>query len=131
MNRDFAQAVEQTIRGMWERHPVFATFAGVHDYDHLLDDLHPDAREADLAAMRRDRERLLAFPETELSDFEHTDQRLLASELETQVRYEEQERLLFRSPQSEPEWALFGTFILLVREFAPLEERLASVRARR
>ena len=31
-----------------KRHPMFATYLGNHDYDHLLDDLSPEARAEDL-----------------------------------------------------------------------------------
>ena len=130
MNERFSQTVEQIIRGLWERHPLFATFAGVHDYDDQFEDNRPEAHEADLQAMREDRERLLAFSADGLSEFEHTDQRLLTAELERWVREDEELQPLLRSPQGPVEWTLFGTFILLVREFAPLEQRLASVRAR-
>jgi uncharacterized protein (DUF885 family) len=130
MNERFDQLVQDTIRDLWERHPLFATFAGVHDYDDRLEDNTPEALEADLRRMRDDRERLLALSPDGLSQFERTDQRLFAAELDRWVREEEELRPLFRSPQSPVDWTLFGTFILLVREFAPLEERLASVRAR-
>ncbi len=130
MNPTFTQTVEHTIRGLWQRHPVTATFMGIHEYDHRLDDITPEAHEADLAAMRSDLDCLRAIPAAELSDLERTDQRILTSTLETLIRRLEELRPLNRVPQEVFDIALAGPFLLLIREFAPLEERMASVLAR-
>jgi uncharacterized protein (DUF885 family) len=80
--------------------------------------------------MRGDVERLRAVATSDLSDLEATDQRLLACELEADIRTSEELRPLDRYPQAPLDIALFGPFLLLIREFAPLEERMASLLAR-
>jgi len=130
LNAQFAQTVEHTIRGIWQRHPVTASFMGIHDYDDRLDDMTPAAHEADLAAMRSDLASLRAILPGDLSDLEATDHRILIGELESDIRLSEELRPLHRFPQDPLDIALFGPFILLIREFAPLEQRMASVIAR-
>jgi len=130
MSQEFGRLVEQTIRGMWQRHPVTATFMGIHDHDDRRDDLTPEAHAADLAAMRHNLDRLLATPAADLSPLEQTDRRILASELEGNIWLSEELRPLYRFPQAALEIALSGAFILLIREFAPLEDHLAVLLAR-
>ena len=52
MSQEFGRLVEQTIRGMWQRHPVTATFMGIHDHDDRLDDLTPEALRAAAGSQR-------------------------------------------------------------------------------
>ena len=44
-----AERFQEWIDDQCVRHPMFATYLGNHDYDHLLDDLSPKAREEDVA----------------------------------------------------------------------------------
>ncbi|MFQ5809525.1 MAG: DUF885 domain-containing protein [Armatimonadota bacterium] len=101
-----------------------------HFHGYRLEDITPEAHEADVATMRGDVQRLRAIPADGLSDLEVTDRRLLTSELEADIRTSEELRPLNRYPQDPLDIALFGPFLLLIREFAPLEERMASLLAR-
>jgi uncharacterized protein (DUF885 family) len=130
MNPAFTQLVQGTVRGIWKRHPVTATFMGIHEYDDRLDDITPEAHEADLAAMRGDLGRLRDIAAADLSALEATDRRILTAELATEIRLSEELQPLHRFPQDALDIALFGPFMLLIREFAPLQKRMASVLAR-
>lgn len=110
--------------------PVSATSLGDHRYDHRLDDVGPQGRREALAFWRRYEAELQGIDRGSLSKANQIDAALLANQIGSSLW----------SLRELQEWAwnpvqytqLAGTAIygLMSREFAPLEERLASVAAR-
>ena len=120
------------LRTFWRQSPVSASFLGIHDYDHLLPSFDPDALREKTRQLKdhlRDVE-TLRRSEPALSDDEDLDLDVVERELRTQIRVEEETRLPFRNPGLYLEEITFGLYILLQREFAPLEERVRSARDR-
>ena len=123
---------DRVLRALWRHFPVNASFLGVHDYDGLLPSFDPDAlagRLSDLRLHLREVEALRGAGE-DLSPDERLDLTLLAGELKTILRTEEELRIPFRNPGACLETATYGIYLLVMREFAPAEERARSAVSR-
>jgi hypothetical protein len=107
---------------LYRRQPVSATFIGVHDYDDQLPDLSAPGRAAlaDGAA-----ELLSRLPPEPRS----LDRQLADGYLRIQ-RWEAASHHFNGNPVHFTGEAIFGLVSLLLRDFAPLAERLESARAR-
>ncbi len=126
----FHAFVEEMLRWQLEQWPVAATYRGVHNYDHLLADLRLPAMEA-----RYDR-----FKEI-LAELQKTDP--LAWSKEGRIDYTLINQLLkgfildhdhkaahLRDPGLYIGEAMEGVFALIIKDFAPLEQRLRSLAGR-
>jgi len=106
-------------------HPVTATFIGHHAYDSELAG-DPVAALDDVRSLRGTLDEL---PEETLEAASSVDRRLARGFLATEQWELEAKRCL-----GNPAWytgeAIFGAFALLLRDFAPIEERLQNLRAR-
>lgn len=110
--------------------PVYATLIGDHSADDQLDQVDADGRDETLALLRDYRTALEALDVDQLSRENQVDAALLLHDLEASIW----------STETLQEWAwnplyytqLSGSAIygLLARDFAPLEERLASAASR-
>src|ERR1051326_1465717 len=103
----------------YRHHPVSATFVGVHDYDHLLPDpSHGLAEETDVLLKR--------LPTQSAQTLDH---QLARGFLEVQ-RWEATSPHVTTNPVHFTGESIFGLVSLLLRNFAPLDQRLASACAR-
>lgn len=125
----WSQLVDEILQALWQDDPVFATACGIHDYDHKLASLAPDAIEQHIAMLKRfisqleqidgslskeedaDRQALLAWMRGRLVDWEA-------------VRWHEKEPALYL------DHALYGAYLLVARDFAPLQERMECLASR-
>ena len=127
-----ADFCERVLRTFWRHSPVNASFLGIHDYDHRLASYDSDAlaeRRSDFRRHLREIEALRASGES-LSGDERLDLALLEGELKTALRTEEELRIPFRNPGAYLEDATYGVYLLMMREFAPAEERARSAVSR-
>lgn len=133
MDPRLATLIDEILSSNWSANPTAATSAGVHEHDHRLVDCDPDAIEArigSLAAERRDLERLAASIPA-LQPDEALDVRVLLDSLEVDERLQREVRAPFRDPSYYLDEILYGIYLLVERQFAPLPERvrLATRRA--
>jgi uncharacterized protein (DUF885 family) len=129
---DAAQYCERVLRTFWRHAPVNASFLGVHEYDGLLARYDPGslaARRADLREHLRELDELRSRTRP-LSADERLDLALLEGELRTTLRAEEELRIPYRNPGSYLEDATYGVYLLMMRDFAPAEERARSATLR-
>jgi hypothetical protein len=126
----FGSWLDDFFASYFRLRPVSATFIGMHDYDDRL----PDFSESGAPTTWSDADRLLmrlaALPTEPLSPSEELDRRLAEGFLLIQ-RWESQSVHFGSSnPSLFTGEAIFGVISLLLRPFAPLEERLSSASAR-
>jgi hypothetical protein len=114
----------------YRAHPVDATFIGNHDYDSELPDVSESGVERLLAEAQSLAEELEPDGDDELSLFETIDARLARGALEIKNWELTSGHFHRRNPAWYTGEAVFSIVSLLLRDFAPLEERLRSVRAR-
>ncbi len=132
MKERFDDLVSQIFNGLWEEDPVEATYLGVHAYDCVLPRADA-ARRADYSKQRKGfLNSLEEFRnrESELDTPRRIDLGLLEAELEVSLRADEEFRLPERRADMYPSNALFGVYLLAMRRFAPMEERMAAIRDR-
>jgi len=123
----FETLVEDYLAAFYRANPVLATQMGLHDYDYDLGDQSAEAKEAQTAQDRETLRRLegldpQAWPVTEQIDYQ-----LLTTRLRLSLRQQEELRPWQRVPGDYASLATLGCYLLLLREFAPLRERLASL----
>lgn len=110
--------------------PTTATDLGIHEYDHLLDDLSQSALRARTTELRRFRGKFAALNARTLGAREATDLALIQSDIETELW----SLVDTRDWETDPSYYIadpfFSIFLLASRDYAPLRERLDSLAAR-
>ncbi|HET7830971.1 MAG TPA: DUF885 domain-containing protein [Candidatus Limnocylindrales bacterium] len=126
----FELTVQRFLDELFELHPDLATRIGDHRFDDRWPDLTERGREARLAFVDRWDGELRAIDDASLDDGERIDRDLILGEL-AHARFDDE---VLREDAWNPLWWVYrlgaGIHPLLAREFAPLDERLASVAAR-
>lgn len=110
------------------RHPVDATFIGLHEHDRALPPIGREQVEETLGLMRG----LLARsmdPEPGETAFQRLDRRLARGFLKTRI-WELESGHVLGNPSTHVGDAVFGLMGPLLSEYAPLTERLDAVRSR-
>lgn len=112
-----------------ERHPIAATYRGVHEYDHLLGDDSRSFREEEIELTKEARRRFDSFDPEELSGGRPLD-RELALHLADLRLFELKEMRFWESIPQGAENLGSALFPLFTREFAPLPKRVESITGR-
>lgn len=129
--RTFSALSEEFVELFMKHHPVAATEAGIHDYDHVLPDDSPDGLHARAAWLRDLEQRLAAsVPWEELPVEPRVDYALLLSQLAALRADLDDIRVHAHQPSLFLTRAYRGVHLLLSRPFAPLDERKEAVVAR-
>lgn len=126
----FHALVEGMIGWFLEQSPVMATYMGMHDYDHLLADLRLPAIEA-----RYDRfgEILAQLQKTDPAAWSkegRIDYTLITQMLKGFILEHDHRAAHLRDPGLYIGEAMEGVFALIIKDFAPLEQRLQSLAGR-
>jgi uncharacterized protein (DUF885 family) len=127
---EFEQATTEYLAELYEAEPVMATAMGVHDYDDRLPDLNAYAIADRLRRARAYLHRIDRLSLVRMSNDERLDYRLARAETQKEISDLEYLRPLERVPGAYTNIALFGVFLLLIREFADTETRAACALAR-
>ena len=127
---EFNQLVEEILQSFWRSSPYSATFVGIHDYDHELDNVDRDF----LVAVNKERRefltRLQALDERALSREEHIDWQLLKNFLQSNIRDFDELRYWQKNAAEYANLSVDALHILFLREFAPIKERAAAILSR-
>ncbi|MFN3762898.1 MAG: DUF885 family protein, partial [Anaerolineae bacterium] len=126
----FYRMAEEWLYRLAERNPVTATHLGIHEYDSRLGDRTLAALEEDQREIRAALAQLRAMDLSEFRPDARIDHTLVTHILDSMVRSYEKFQGHLRAPGGYLEESLGGIFILIVRDFAPLPERLRSALGR-
>ena len=127
--------LDRFLAQYFERHPVNATFTGLHTHDHRLPDWSRDARDTDVAELAELHDALFsAFPPRNDSalatDIDAVDAELARANIDVRI-LETQSRFFHdRNPALWTGEAIFSSVSLLLRPTQPIEACTASIRAR-
>jgi hypothetical protein len=129
--RTFTALSEEFVELFMKHHPVAATEAGIHDYDHLMPDDSPDGLKSRSAWLRELDQRLVAsVPWDELPLEPRVDYALLRSRIAALRADLEEIKVPHRNPGLYLDRAFNAVHLLLARSFAPLDERKEAAVAR-
>ncbi len=129
--RTFSALSEEFVELFMKHYPVQATLAGIHDYDGRLPDDSPDGMRERIAWLKDFEQRLAAaVPVKELPLEQRMDYAQLRARIAAMRGDLEEIKSHQRNPALYPETALAGIFLLMARNFAPLEERKEAILAR-
>jgi uncharacterized protein (DUF885 family) len=123
MNKGFRSLTDRVIESLFELMPFFATGAGAHAYDHLLDRYEPEARAERRGQLRDWLRELKVFENAQLTHTEQMDLAVLSGALQVFVRTDEDVKLAERNPDLYVSPLLDALFAMVVRDYAPAEER--------
>jgi uncharacterized protein (DUF885 family) len=127
---DFGKLVEEILESFWKSSPFAATYAGIHKYDHDLDNVDRDY----LITVNKERKgflnQLRKLDESALSSEELIDWELLKNFLESNIKDFEELRYWQTNAAEYANLGVDALHILLLREFAPIEVRAAAILSR-
>jgi hypothetical protein len=111
-------------------YPSIATMLGIHEYDGELGSYIPSAMTEFGSELRLLRDRARAIDAASLSAAGRIDQKFLLQQVDSGLLESEGTQWWRRNPDQALDLLLTGLFFLVVREFAPAEERARSLEAR-
>ncbi len=129
--KTFSALCEEFVELFMRHHPVAATAAGIHDYDDRYGNDTPEGLKERAAWLRDLEQRLVAtVPWDDLPLEQRVEYGLLRARTAALRADLEEIRAYQRNPALYTQNALEGVHLLMMREFAPLEERKEAVIAR-
>jgi len=129
--RTFSALSEEFVEVFMKHHPVQATLAGIHDYDARLPLDTPEGFQERSTWLKDFEQRLAASVPTRELPLEHRiDHGVLRARLAALRAELDEIKMYTRNPALYPETALNGIFLLMARNFAPLEERKEAILSR-
>ncbi len=127
---EFYKLAEKFIDRFMEESPVAATQLGDHRFDDRLADHSKAALERQQSEIREAIKDFESFDTAAFDVDARIDQRLMIQTAKSGLRGFEKLRGHIRNPVGYCNEAMGGVFLLLIKEFAPLEQRLESVLGR-
>lgn len=127
---EFYRRAEKFIDRFMERAPVEATQLGDHRFDDRLADYSKGALDRRVQEIKDFLDELDHFDTTDFEVDARIDHRLMLQITKSALRDIEKFKSHLRNPSIYCEECMAGVFLLLVREFAPLEERLEKILGR-
>lgn len=127
MNKGFRSLADRIVDSLFEASPFFATQMGIHQYDHLLDRYDAEARAARRSLARDSLKELKAYENASLTQTEQIDLAVLQGVLQVQLRYETDLKMLDRNATIYVDRLLEALYTMVVREYAPPEERATAL----
>jgi len=127
---EFYRHAERFVNRLMEEAPVVATELGDHRFDDRLADHSKAALERQLKEIKGFVEECAGYDTTNFAVDARIDHRVMIQVAKSVLRDLEKIRSHVRNPGMYSDECMGGVFLLLVREFAPLEERLEKALGR-
>jgi uncharacterized protein (DUF885 family) len=110
--------------------PTTATQAGIHNFDSEMEDYSRAGVDAEVRKLRDFATRLDQFPDAGLPPVDAADRQILLGTIRSQLLTLEKIRPLEKNPDVYSGGVTASIYVLMVRKFAPADERLRSAVAR-
>ena len=130
-SKRFHRLCDDILQGIWRSNPVIATVLGMHQYDHTFGDMSAE-RQLGYAESFKDY-RLALQSEIDpslLGEEDLLDYHLALSLASSNYLMLACERPWEKNPSIYPSLGIWGCFLLMIREFAPFEDRMRSMLSR-
>ena len=125
----FESIVQEFFSRLMRLEPVYATYLGIHEYDGQLPSGKRSHYEEKISLVKEFREKIEEISPEELSREKRMDWRIAKQMAELELFRLEELRFWEKMTQV-PDTVGDSLFLLLVRDFAPLEKRLESISSR-
>jgi uncharacterized protein (DUF885 family) len=123
-------SVNEYFDGYFHFHPTEGTAAGFHQYDSQLEDFSQKSRDAETGFLMEAKQGA-GYTHTEfLSEEQKQDLKLVSNAINARLLELQEVRMWQKDPDIYSTSATSSIYLLMVRNFAPPEERLKSVIAR-
>ncbi len=129
-DREFSNLSDDFLDWYFEAHPVTATAEGEHAHDNRIDDIGADARKLQIESLHGFLSRLDAIDHERLSRDNGIDATILRNRIERMIFSIEKAEDWKRNPLLYTRLLGNSIYLLIARDFAPIEERLVSATAR-
>jgi uncharacterized protein (DUF885 family) len=129
-DREFEKLVDRYFDGFFHLNPARATRQGLHQYDGELPSYSRREIEAEIARSRTSLRELARIPQGALSKESRFDARLLEGSIRGHLLELGQVRRWEHDPSFYNDAISQALFVLMQRDFAPLDQRLKSLLAR-
>src|SRR5438067_1885125 len=127
----FQKLAKDYIEGLLQSNPEYATELGDHRFDDRLTDYSDDAVAKELARAKDVRQQLEQFNDlTKLTGPNRVDVRLLKDNIDNEIFGIEELKEREWNPLLYNQSLANSLYLLVARDFAPAEQRAASIRAR-
>jgi uncharacterized protein (DUF885 family) len=126
----FVKLASEYFEASYRASPTTATELGIHAYDDRLDDLSEPALREYTAQLRAFRRRFETLGSVSLANGAAIDRALILAEIDDNLLSLESIRDWERDPSYYVTTPLFSIFLLVSRDFAPLEERVRNLTSR-
>jgi uncharacterized protein (DUF885 family) len=127
---EFYRRAEKFIDRFMERSPVDATQLGDHRFDDRLADYSKGALEQQCREVKDAVEQFASFDTANFDADAMIDHRVMIQVAKSALRGFEKFKSHLRNPGTYSDECMGGVFLLLIKEFAPLEERLEKALGR-
>ncbi|MEM2106957.1 MAG: DUF885 domain-containing protein [Candidatus Bathyarchaeia archaeon] len=129
VNVEFDLKVKEMFDTFIRRDPVLATSLGIHAYDHLLPDGSLKSKLEDIEIMKGFLKDFEELNSPMLTQDRRFDRDLAVDSLRLSILFDEELRFWSRSPEA-PHTLGTALFLLLSRDFAPLNRRIEYLKGR-
>lgn len=131
-NKELLKFAKRYYEFIYKTSPVFATFLGIHKYDHLIGDMSRKAIERDVKKFREFRKEILRDEHLRMTreGRDWTDYQLLKAEIESNLLMLTESKDWQKNPNIYVETPLLGIFLLVSRDGVPLARRIRSITSR-
>jgi uncharacterized protein (DUF885 family) len=126
----FDKLVDEYFDFYFRSNPTAATQAGFHQYDHKLEDYSRLAVEAEIVGLTKSKTQFSAIQASELPEESRGDLEVLTSAIQASLLELQTIQMWKRDPDTYTSGVSYSIFLIMRRNFAPLEQRLGSVIAR-
>jgi uncharacterized protein (DUF885 family) len=129
-DEQFDRLVDEFIQGYFAAHPVTATSIGAHEFDSDLNDMSREAIDAEILRLHEFKRRIEAFPAHRLDRDDRVDLSILKDRIDLELLELEEIQGWKKDPLVYTGLIGSGIYLLLARDFAPMEQRLLSAASR-
>jgi len=126
----FDKLVDEYFDFYFRSNPTAATQAGFHQYDHKLEDYSGSAVEAQIVGLTKFKTQFSAIQASELPEESRGDLEVLTSSIQASLLELQAIQMWRRDPDTYTSGVSYSVFLIMRRNFAPLDQRLGSVIAR-
>jgi len=112
------------------QNPSTATVAGIHTYDDKIEQYSAEAIEAENHLLHIYLDRVESFPSSGLGQVDAADRQILLGHIRSELLTSEVLRPQEKNPDIYSSGPTGSVYVLMIRKFAPADERLRSVIAR-